>query len=376
MEKKTPLFFNFILFLFVFTIHATGQMRQVYLEPGGDDKIIQKINFYSPSHGFIASTDYGPSYVGFTIDSGRTFTKRNITLGNVNYNGYSVNLTFGFGIKGVKAFNQDTIIAYGDYGVVPAILYSTNGGISYLLVYHSQFSPNQLSSGINDMVFPENNNIGYAIDADRILKTTNKGFSWSVIRTDPNSYFDFLEAVDNNNLVAFSVAYNPSKLLKTSNAGNSWQSLPLPGPTIYYSTFLTANKGWLNVRDNNDSLRMYYTLNGGNTWMQKNHAEATPFGCSKMKFVNDSTGFAIAGLLTTFKTTDSGKVWQPLPRDNNFSYLNYSHYDIQCLNENQIWCGGAKDFLELSTNGGGVPFPKAFFKIDTTGSYNTNIVKL
>ena len=361
-------------------VQVSGQMRQVHLDPGGDYKIIQKISFYSPSHGFIASTDNGPGFVGFTTDSGRTFTKRFITLGNVNYNGYPVNLTFGFGISGVKAFNQDTIIAYGDYGLVPAILYSTNGGLTYLLVYHSQFNPNQLSTGITDMVFPENNNIGYAIDADRILKTTNKGLSWSVVRIDPDSYFNHIEAVDNNNLVTFSNEYNANKLLRTTNAGSSWQTVPLPvtltGSGIFYSTFLTANKGWLNVRDNNDSLRVFYTSNGGTNWVQKNHAEASPFGCFKMKFINDSTGFAIGGFFTTYKTTDSGKVWQPLPRDNNFSYFNYYHYDMQCLNENQLWCGGHQDFLELSTNGGGIPYPKAFFKIDTTNSYTNNVVKL
>ncbi|HEX6171870.1 MAG TPA: hypothetical protein VFZ33_19440 [Chitinophagaceae bacterium] len=355
-------------------------MRQIYLDPGGDYRIIKKISFYSASHGYIASSDNGPPFVGYTADSGRTFTKRFITLGNVNYNGYSVNLTFGFDIYGVKAFSQDTIIAYGDYGWVPAILYSTNGGLSYLLVYHSQFSPTQLNGGITDMVFPENNNIGYAIDADRILKTTNKGFSWSVVRIDPNSFFNHIEAVDNNNLVTFSNEYYANKLLKTTNAGSSWQVVPLPvsitGSSIIYSTFLTANKGWLNIRDNNDSLRVFYTLNGGNTWVQKNHAEATPFWCDKMKFVNDSTGFAIGGIFTTYKTTDSGKVWQPLPRDNNYSYFNSYYFDIQCLNENQLWCGGHQDFLELSTNGGGTPYSKAFFKIDTINSYTNNLVKL
>ncbi len=380
MLKGIKIFFLSCFCLFIFLL-STAQMRQIYVDPGGDYRIIRKISFYSASHGYIASSDNGPAFIGFTADSGRTFTKRFITLGNVNYNGYYVNLTFGFDIRGVKAFSQDTIIAYGDYGLVPAILYSTNGGLSYLLVYHSQFSPNYLSTGVTDMVFPENNNTGYAIDADRILKTTNKGFSWSVIRTDPNSFFNHIEAVDNNNLVTFSNEYYASKLLKTTNAGNSWQALTLPGAatgaTIFYSTFLTANKGWLNIRSNNgDSLRVYYTSNGGTNWVQKNHAEASPFGCFKMKFVNDSTGFATGGLFTTYKTTDSGKVWQPLPRNNSFEYFYYSHYDMQVRNENQLWCGGAQDFLELSTNGGGTPFPKAFFKIDTTNSYTNNVVKL
>lgn len=356
--------------------NSTSQMRQIYSDPVGTNNEIQKISFYSPSAGYIASTDFSADWVGFTSDSGRTISKRPITLANVNYNGYSVNLTFGFTIRGVKAFSQDTLIAYGDYGWVPSILYSNNGGLSFLLVYHSQFNPLQLYGPVTDMVFPQNNNIGYAVDADRILKTTDRGLSWSVARTDPGSFFDFIEATDNNNVYTFSTGYNSSKLLKTTNAGSTWQQINVPAPTIFYTNFLTPNKGWLSVRDSNDSLRLYYTSNGGSSWIQKNHATATPFSCRKMKFVNDSTGFAIRGLFDTYKTTDSGKVWQPLPRDNNFSYLNYSYNELYCLNENQLWCGGIKDFLEISTNGGGTPLPKAFFIVDTAGVIPSTTVKL
>ncbi len=351
-------------------------MRQIYSIPSSNYNKVQKFSFYSASSGFIASSDDVVDWVGFTSDSGRTIIKRFIT--NVNYNNYNVNLTFGFGIKGVKAFNQDTIVVYGDYGFVPAILYSTNGGLSYLLVYHSQFNAFQLSGGITDMVFPENNNIGYATDADRILKTTNKGQSWSVVRTDPDSFFDFLDGIDNNNVFAYSTAYNASKILKTANAGSGWQiMITPPANIIYHLDFITANKGWLNLASNNtDSLRLYYTSNGGSSWTQKNHCEATPFYCYQMEFVNDSTGYGIGNYFDTYKTTDSGKVWQPLPRDNNYSYLGYSHNEIQCLNETQLWCGAIQDFIEISTNGGGTPIPTSFFRVDTLGSFPGNIVKL
>ncbi len=352
---------------------ANGQMRQVYLDMNGNNNEIQKISFYSPSSGYIASK----GWIGFTADSGRTISKRYITWNNVDYGLYSVNLTFGFGIKGVKAFNQNNIIVYGDYGLVPAILYSNNGGQSYLLVFHSQFHPMELNGGITDMVFPQDNNTGYAVDADRILKTTNGGISWSVVRNDRGSFFDFIDAIDNNNVFAISKLADGGKILKTSIGGNSWTPLSIPSSrTIFYSNFITPSKGWVALMDYNDSLRLYYTSNGGSSWTQKNNSGSTPFYCSKMKFLNDSTGYAIGNGFDTHKTTDSGKVWQPLPRDNNFSYLYNSHTDLQCISETQLWAGGAKDFLELSTNGGGAPLPKAFFKIDTSGVSTTGTVNL
>ena len=178
--------------------NSHAQMRRLSLD--ANDNEVQKFSFYSPSEGYIAFT----KWIGFTTDTGRSFTRKHITLSNVNYNGYPVNLTFGFGIKGVKAFNQDTIIVYGHYGLVPSILYSIDKGNSFKLIYHDRYDPWSFKSGITDMVFPQNNNIGYAVEADRILKTTNKGVSWSVVKLDVNRYFDYLEAVDNNNVFAFS----------------------------------------------------------------------------------------------------------------------------------------------------------------------------
>ena len=188
--------------IFFFSSTVSGQMRQLYLDNVSGNQIY-KLSFYSPSQGYVAFRDW----IGYTADSGRTFTKKYITNGNVNFNGYSVNLTFGFGIQGVKAFDQNTIIAYGDYGLVPAILYSTNGGTSYTLIYHSQFNAFELTTGITDMIFPQNGSIGYAVDGDRILKTTNQGLSWFPVLTSPNSCFDHLDAIDNNNVFAISDSY-------------------------------------------------------------------------------------------------------------------------------------------------------------------------
>jgi len=65
---------------------------------------------------------------------------------------------------------------------VPSILYSIDGGNTFKLIFHSQYNPNQLSGGITDMIFPQNDGIGYAVDADRILKTIDQGITWNAIQ--------------------------------------------------------------------------------------------------------------------------------------------------------------------------------------------------
>ncbi len=373
LKNKAAIFFLSFLLIQLHPADTKAQMRKVYQDVVNNN--ISSISFYTPTSGYISFTNW----IGFTADSGKTFIKRYITNSNVNFNGYSVNLTFGFGISGVKAFDQNNIVVYGDYGWVPAILVSSNGGVNYKLIFHSQFAFTP-DGPINDMVFPGNGSIGYAADADRILKTTNQGQSWTVVRTEAGSNFQHLEAVDDNTIFAFSTDFSNNKLVKTTDGGSTWQQVATPSPvsnTIFYANFITANKGWLNIRDHaTQNGKLYYTSNGGITWTQKNNTSITPFLTSKMKFFDDSTGIAIGGMFTTFKTTDSGRVWEPLPRDNNFSVAAFTHNDFQNLNSTQFWAGGGNGFLELTTNGGGTPVVKAFFDIDKTQIATTGVVNL
>ncbi|WP_276479815.1 WD40/YVTN/BNR-like repeat-containing protein [Paraflavitalea pollutisoli] len=349
-----------------------AQMRQLSMDEANPDNELKKFSFYTAKEGYAAFT----RWIGYTTDSGRSFIRKNITLSNVNFNGYPVNLTFGFGINGVCAFNKDTLVVYGDYGLVPSILYSVDQGNTFKLIYHARYDPMTFKTGITDMVFPENSNVGFAVDADRILRTSNKGVSWSVVKLDVSRFYDHLEAVDNNNVFAFSKQYNTSKMFKTADGGNSWAEVVTPAGRIIYSSFLTANKGWLNLSNDGRYGEVYYTSNGGRSWTLKNDASITPFGAIKMRFVNDSTGYGISGAFDVFKTSDSGKVWEPLQREQRYTYLNYSHNDLQVINADQLWAGGGHGLVEISTNGGGVALPRSFFRTDTTGVGATGTVSL
>jgi photosystem II stability/assembly factor-like uncharacterized protein len=341
-------------------------MRKIFIDNSQADNDIRKISFYSPSDGYVAFA----KWIGLTTDSGRNFIKKYITAGNVDYNGYQVNLTFGFGISGVKAFNANTLIVYGDYGFVPSILYSTDAGSTYKLVYQSQLNQQQYTGGISDIIFPRNTNTGYAVEADRITKTIDGGKTWFSVRNDPNSFFTHVEAVNDS----FVFVFSGSKLLRTGDAGTSWQQVSLPtGHQLNYAYFISPDNGWINIQDNGG---VYFTSDGGLTWTQKNNSSVNPFYCSKIKFTNSNVGYAIGSLYTIYKSTDGGNIWEPLPRDNNYAYENFTHNDLFFQNNNQFWSGGGQGFLELTTNAGGTPLPKSFFAIDTTNLSVSDTVNL
>ena len=182
-------------------------------------------------------------WIGFTTDSGRNFIKRFITIGNVDYDGYPVNLTFGFSIRGVVAFDQNNLIVYGDYGFEPSILRSTNGGITFKLVYYIPFNPSWFGT-INDMVFPNNGTSGFATIGDIILRTTNGGITWNENLVSANSRFDHLETDGGSTVLAYSIEHAPYKLFKSTNLGQSWQQISKPSGVLEYAQFISPNKGW------------------------------------------------------------------------------------------------------------------------------------
>ncbi|TCJ14538.1 hypothetical protein EPD60_11175 [Flaviaesturariibacter flavus] len=361
------------------TLNAQGQLRKVYVDIANIDNDIQKVSFFNSSQGYVASTGYPDDWIGYTSDSGHTITRRPITSGNVNYNGYPVNLTFGFTVSGVQAFSQDTVLAYGDYGLVPAILYSTDGGSTFKLVFHSQYNSLQLSTGIMDMTFPNNGSTGFAVDADRILRSTDRGKTWSVIATTPGYKYTYVESPDAVTIFAFNQQYGLSRLMRSTNGGTSWAAMTIPNynsqSSLNYVHFISGQKGWLSLYDASGHGLVYYTSNGALSWSLQNNGDITPFAGGKFKFANDSMGYALYGY-DVYKTTDSGKIWQPVPRDNNFSYLGYGNNDLQCASSQQFWAAGARDMIQLSTNGGGSILPKAFFSYDTLGVLASGTVKL
>ena len=355
-----------LIILLICSIKVNAQLRQFYLDATNNNEIL-KTSFYTPANGYVAFTNC----IGFSADSGRSYTKKYITNSNVNFNGNAVNLTFGFGIAGVKAFNKDTIIVYGDYAFVPSILYSTDQGSTFKLVYYSQYDALRFDSKIADINFPTSGNlkVGFAVDADRILRTSNKGLTWSVIGVLPKRYFTAIESVSSTKL--YFKPSNPafSKIYRYEFA--TLDSITVPVGAMNYMWFNTSYIGWCNV-DNG----VYVTYDRGQSWKLMNNLKTTPFNCKKMRFINDSTGYALAGLYDIYKTTDSGKIWQPLPRDNHYIDAYHTNNDLQFMSDNQFWSGGYNELLQLTTNGGGNPIPKAFFDIDSTGFSATNKIKL
>lgn len=336
------------------------------MDPLDKENVVRGMHFISPATGYVAFKNK----VGFTTDSGHTYTWKNVSMGNVDYATNPVNLTFGFHQNGVKAIDQQTILAYGHYGWENTILRSVDGGNTYRVVFYRPLGTLS-SKGVTDISLAPGNAIAYAVDNDLILKSTNGGSSWSAVYSAANTFFSHVQAIDNNTVIAYSgVAAGTEsthRLFRSANGGLNWQRIALPPGQLYSAYFITSARGWVSMGSG-----FYLTTNGGATWVRQDNPE-TPFTGSNLYFPDEQTGYALNELV--YKTTNGGQYWEPLnnqPALQEYQGLN----QLYGYSSTQLWTGGTAGQVQLTTNGGGTPRPNIYFGIDTTGFLHTRKLQL
>jgi IPT/TIG domain/FG-GAP-like repeat/Secretion system C-terminal sorting domain len=348
-----------------------GLFRQKYAGSTDVNKHIRGMSFLTPAKGIVAFNNS----IGYTLDSGQTYITRPVTNSNVNFNGYAVNLTFGFNANGVHAFSQDSILLYGDYGAEPSILFSANQGVSWKLVYHEAFNQD-INNTMFDMKFPSTT-LGTAISQKYLVQTTDRGQTWVVKITIPStaiSLFAKLSAPTATTLYA--IAGN----LLYYASGASWQLMNLPPNTgLNFNTvsFLPSGIGYLVKDDTHGIYKITGANSGGVIWTLMNDANVIGIDPSDMHFINDSTGFAATKFTyNVVKTTNSGETWEVCKKNTNYQIAAYGMDRLFFLNKDIAWAGGRGEYLMMTTTGGNPTIPKAYFKIDTTNLTPTGTVYL
>lgn len=354
----------------IFPFSAFSQYREIYR--GNDESnSINGMSFLTPSTGFAAFTDF----IGFTTDSGRTFIQRKVESGNTDFNSYPVNLTFGFYAQGVKAFTKDSLFAYGHFGTEPSILFSSDQGQHWKVVFHKGLNAGAavLNLGITDMVFPGNGNMAFAVHDEEVLASNDRGQTWRVAISIP---FGTMQKISFPSPTTGYVI-GGGKLYKTTDKGATWLPATLPGDISkeYFNNvcFPSLSSGYISEYESGS---VYKTTDGGSNWKKMNETGLQVKG-RDMIFTNDSTGYITPEYAyDIYKTTDNGTTWEPCKRNTDYQYLAYGMQSLHFLNEKTGWAGGKKEYLMLTTNGGGQTRPLAMFSVDTTGYEATGQVHL
>ena len=201
--------------------------------------------------------------------------------------------------------------------------------------WYQQFLPNLNGASISDITFVDSL-VGYAVtnneavnDTDYILKTTNGGNIWNIIRTDIQTFAGFNKIVFLNKDTGYTcgVSDNPkfSSLQNTTNGGLIWENINAPDPFFSIDDISVLNNDtiWIAV-SSNPTGGVFKTTNGGTSWTrQLNLGSLNP---ENIYMFNKDIGFISkvnTGAPYTRKTTDGGQSWFVVVNNEGFTDINF-----------------------------------------------------
>ncbi len=206
-----------------------------------------------------------------------------------------------------------------------------------------------VSGLINDISFIDANTGFVSMDTPALLKTTNGGTNWSVIKTTLIYHIQFLD-----NLTGYAHGYVPGtyhRLYKTIDGSNTWDSMFIGVGAFANMSFINKDTGWIGGYDGNSG-SVWRTTNGGQTLQQQFTFGGSPIQFiffAKQRYGNDYYGwYTQNGLMS--RTTNSGVNWNlytNLPNQNAGS--------IFFLNKDTGWVtnyGSSTAYIMHTTNNG------------------------
>jgi len=220
------------------------------------------------------------------------------------------------------------------------VLRTSNGGANWV----SQIVPGLYTYGgiqfLNTLTGWISGSYGdYLNSTGILLKSSDGGSSWSTAYNSSRGLWDVVFINSNTGFVCGDMKY----FAKTTNGGLNWSQKNL-GTTIsefFQMAFPDNNTGYI-VGSHNE---IFKTTNGGENWFQQNVSVATWF--RDVCFLNVSTGFAVGSNGVILKTTNGGDSWVR----KTVSVTSYL-FSVQFIEAGTGWIAGWDNTLLRSTDYG------------------------
>ena len=273
-----------------------------------------------------ANTPQILSYVFADVNTGYAVKSTGViktTNGGANWETVNTGTSYHF-------LNGTTGVAGGDAGKISV---TTNTGATWTTNLSSV-----TGSSIEDINFTDEN-YGWAVGINTILKTTNGGDLWIALTTTSlyNTAVKFFN--QNTGIVGTYGGVN-----YTTNAGSTWTNVT--GGTYSNYNFYrfqapSANTVYTiaNLNQASDSTVILKSSNGGLSWSAVNSIPQT----KEFFFLNDNTGWAIT-LNATYITTNGSGSWT--------QFANKALSNICFINENTGWYSADSAHIYRTVNGG------------------------
>lgn len=179
-------------------------------------------------------------------------------------------------------------------------------------------------------------NTGWCVGVDRILKTTNGGNNWLSLFSEDIGLRSVYFADHYTGWAAGLVGV----IYKTTNGGTNWVSQTCGSVTTYSVCFINNNTGWASGSNE----RIFKTTNGGTNWLLQ--FSDTINSLYSIDFVDQNTGWIVGMSGTIFMTTNAGTNWS-----NQTSGTNSDLLSVCFIDQNTGWCTGWGTIIKTTNSG-------------------------
>jgi photosystem II stability/assembly factor-like uncharacterized protein len=241
---------------------------------------------------FIDSTN------GWTVgDSGRIYATDNGGITWLPQNSGTVN-------KLVSIYFMDDQIGFVS-GYNRTLICTNNGGNTWSPVPLVSDSGSIYSSLCSD----DNNNLYFISNFGEVYCSNDSGTNWQNMYNFNMYGFSYVDY--SNNPVCFAKQLSLGIFYKSTDGGDSWEKFYTPSQWSSDIYFLNGDVGW--VAEDwalsstwHDSLSVYMTLNGGETWIQQSSLQG--LSLNNIVFIDKFEGWT-SMVNKIYYTTNSSKSW-------------------------------------------------------------------
>lgn len=236
--------------------------------------------------------------------------------------------------RAVEWKSESIIYASCDGGI---IVRSMDGGVNWEKITQGAVFTGSVSAAA---YLDENTIMAFSIYPSEIIKSSNKGYSWTKLPPPAEGFHQYRNvcAVNSETLYAITLG---SLIFKTTNAGSTWQTietgLTAQGGDIY---FLNTQTGFFTAMDG--TIRR--TTDGGENWTVVSNG--TP-NIVKIRFYDNELGLAVGASGTILRTTNGGLSWTSISNTNTHQF-----YDVTFINQNLAFASGQWGRLYRSQDAG------------------------
>jgi photosystem II stability/assembly factor-like uncharacterized protein len=257
------------------------------------------VSFVNPNAGFAVSIQS----MLYTTDGGRSWRQRS-------------------DVSGSSIFFLDAKTGW-IVGPAPGIFHTTDGGATWTRQSAPQVPLRRVSFvdanvgiavGGNYFIVPP----GIWQESQAIVRTTDGGATWTLLRSGSDRQLRAISPVDANNWIAVG---RIGTILQTMDGGDTWMVRNGRTPESLYGMLLDGSSATV-VGDNGTIL---ITGDGGETWNLQ--SSGTTHHILGVAFVDAKNGWAVGQLGTILRTEDSGGTWTLQSSSTNTSLNGVSFAD-------------------------------------------------